>query len=171
MGLKEILWQTFLKEQFKNEHPFPLGIGAVHLKKFILGVLQGNFTPNIGGDPYDRNVLHVVYVTAEEDGDWLKGYLEILNIHILKRLKEEDQTKGKYGDFTVSISSQIQPQPDPDKWEEIYQWAVDNGRTDMLMKRGNAAPFREALESEDIENPPSDLIGTYTKETINLRQL
>ena len=101
----------------------------------------------------------------------VKGDLEILNFHILKRLKEEDQTKGKYGDFTVSISSQIQPQPDPDKWEEIYQWAVDNGRTDMLMKRVNAAPFREALESEDIENPPSDLIGTYTRETINLRQL
>ena len=86
----------------------------------------------------------------------VKGDLEILNFHILKRLKEEDQTKGKYGDFTVSNSSQIQPQPDPDKWEEIYQWAVDNGRTDMLMKRVNAAPFREALESEDIENPPSD---------------
>ena len=101
----------------------------------------------------------------------VKGDLEILNFHILKRLKEEDQTKGKYGDFTVSISSHIQPQPDPDKWEEIYQWAVDNGRTDMLMKRVNAAPFREALESEDIENPPSDLIGTSTRETINLRQL
>ena len=101
----------------------------------------------------------------------VKGDLEILNFHILKKLKEEDQTKGKYGDFTVSISSQIQPKPDPEKWEEIYQWAVNNGRTDMLMKRINAAPFREALESEDIENPPSDLIGTYTKETINLRQL
>ena len=45
----------------------------------------------------------------------VKSDLEILNFHILKRLKEEDQTKGKYGDFTVSISSQIQPQPDPDK--------------------------------------------------------
>ena len=101
----------------------------------------------------------------------VKSDLEILNFHILKKLKEEDQTNGKYGDFTVSISSQIQPKPDPEKWEEIYQWAVNNGRTDMLMKRINAAPFREALESEDIENPPSDLIGTYTRETINLRQL
>ena len=101
----------------------------------------------------------------------VKSDLEILNFHILKKLKKEDQTKGKYGDFTVSISSQIQPKPDPEKWEEIYQWAVNNGRTDMLMKRINAAPFREALESEDIENPPSDLIDTYTKETINLRQL
>ena len=106
----------------------------------------------------------------------VKGQLEILNFHILKKLREQELEQVKVGGgdspiYTVSISSQIQPQPDPEKWEEIYQWAVDNGRTDMLMKRVNAAPFREALESEDIDNPPSDLIGTYTKETINLRQL
>ena len=106
----------------------------------------------------------------------VKGDIEILNFHILKKLREQELEQVKVGGgdsptYTVSISSQIQPQPDPEKWEEIYQWAVNNGRTDMLMKRVNAAPFREALESEDIENPPSDLIGTYTKETINLRQL
>ena len=98
------------------------------------------------------------------------------SFHILKKLREQELEQVKVGGgdspiYTVSISSQIQPQPDPEKWEEIYQWAVNNGRTDMLMKRVNAAPFREALESEDIDNPPSDLIGTYTKETINLRQL
>ena len=106
----------------------------------------------------------------------VKGDLEILNFHILKKLREQELEQVKVGGgdspiYTVSISSQIQPQPDPEKWEEIYQWAVDNGRTDMLMKRVNAAPFREALESEDIDNPRSDLIGTYTKEKINLRQL
>ena len=51
--------------------------GSSSEEVYSWGTAIGNFTPNIGGDPYDRNVLHVVYVTAEEDGDWLKGYLEI----------------------------------------------------------------------------------------------
>ncbi|MFL2939823.1 MAG: CARDB domain-containing protein [Candidatus Poseidoniales archaeon] len=51
--------------------------GSSSEEVYSWGTAVGNFTPNIGGDPYDRNVLHVVYVTAEEDGEWLKGYLEI----------------------------------------------------------------------------------------------
>ncbi|MEC8707209.1 MAG: CARDB domain-containing protein [Candidatus Thermoplasmatota archaeon] len=51
--------------------------GSSSEEVYSWGTAIGNFTSNIGGDPYDRNVLHVVYVTAEEDGDWLKGYLEI----------------------------------------------------------------------------------------------
>ena len=51
--------------------------GSSSEEVYSWGTAVGNFTSNIGGDPYDRNVLHVVYVTAEEDGDWLKGYLEI----------------------------------------------------------------------------------------------
>ncbi len=128
----------------------------------------------------DMDIEHLVpiagAVTArkKELNDLLKEVnkeLNELNFYILKKLNERDQTQGKYGNIAVSVSSQIQPQPNPEKWEEIYQWAVDNGRTDMLMKKVNGAPFREALESNDIESPPSDLISTYTKETINLRQL
>ena len=51
--------------------------GSSSEEVYSWGSAVGNFTPNIGGDPYDRNVLHIVYITAEEDGDWLKGYLEI----------------------------------------------------------------------------------------------
>ena len=51
--------------------------GSSSEEVFSWGTSIGNFTPNIGGDPYDRNVLHLVYVTAEEEGDWLRGYLEI----------------------------------------------------------------------------------------------
>ena len=51
--------------------------GSSSEEVYSWGTAVGNFTSNIGGDPYDRNVLHVVYVTAEEDGEWLKGYLEI----------------------------------------------------------------------------------------------
>jgi len=52
-------------------------LGSSSEEVYSWGSAVGNFTPNIGGDPYDRNVLHIVYITAEEDGDWLKGYLEI----------------------------------------------------------------------------------------------
>ena len=104
----------------------------------------------------DMDIEHLVPIAGavaarkKELNDLLKEVnkeLNELNFYILKKMNERDQTQGKYGNIAVSVSSQIQPQPNPEKWEEIYQWAVDNGRTDMLMKRVNAAPFREALES------------------------
>ena len=51
--------------------------GSSSEEVYSWGTSIGNFTPNIGGDAYDRNVLHIVYVTAEQDGDWLRGYLVI----------------------------------------------------------------------------------------------
>ena len=43
--------------------------GSSSEEVYSWGTSIGNFTPNIGGDAYDRNVLHIVYVTAEQDGD------------------------------------------------------------------------------------------------------
>ena len=51
--------------------------GSSSEEVYSWGTSIGNFTPNIDGDVYDRNVLHIVYVTAEQDGDWLRGYLVI----------------------------------------------------------------------------------------------
>ena len=41
------------------------------------GSVVGNFTSNIIGDDYDRDVLHVVYITAEMINDELRGKLVI----------------------------------------------------------------------------------------------
>ena len=51
--------------------------GSSSEEVYSWGTSIGNFTPNIEGDVYDRSVLHIVYVTAEQDGDWLRGYLVI----------------------------------------------------------------------------------------------
>ena len=51
--------------------------GSSSEEVYSWGTSIGNFTSNIEGDVYDRNVLHIVYVTAEQDGDWLRGYLVI----------------------------------------------------------------------------------------------
>ena len=43
---------------------------------FSWGSVIGNFAAGVDGE-YDRNVLHIAWVTAEEDGDDLRGFLEI----------------------------------------------------------------------------------------------
>ncbi len=43
---------------------------------FSWGSVIGNFSAGVDGE-YDRNVLHIAYATAEEDGDDLRGFLEI----------------------------------------------------------------------------------------------
>ena len=52
--------------------------GSSSEEVYSWGTSIGNFTANIGGDPYDRDVLHIVYVTARENDDGnLEGYLII----------------------------------------------------------------------------------------------
>ena len=46
---------------------------------------------------------------------------------------------------------------------KVGRYPLTNKEREILIDAG--------YNSLDIENPPSDLIGTYTKETINLRQL
>ena len=43
---------------------------------FSWGSVIGNFSAGVDGE-YGRNVLHIAYATAEEDGDDLRGFLEI----------------------------------------------------------------------------------------------
>ena len=43
---------------------------------FSWGSVIGNFSAGVDGE-YDRNVLHIAWATAEEDGDDLRGFLEI----------------------------------------------------------------------------------------------
>ena len=54
------------------------------------GAVVGNFTPNISGDTYDRNVLHVVYITAEEVDDELRGKLVMWDGGNQKPMWEKD---------------------------------------------------------------------------------
>ena len=52
--------------------------GSSSEEVYSWGTSIGNFAANIGGDPYDRDVLHIVYVTARENDDEnLEGYLVI----------------------------------------------------------------------------------------------
>jgi len=51
--------------------------GSSSEEVYSWGTSIGNFAANIGGDPYDRDVLHIVYVTATEDDDSLVGKLII----------------------------------------------------------------------------------------------
>ena len=43
--------------------------GSSSEEVYSWGTSIGNFVANIGGDPYDRDVLHIAYVTATEDDD------------------------------------------------------------------------------------------------------
>ena len=72
-GIAEITERTIQK----SEPTVSWDRGSSSEEVYSWGTSIGNFTPNIDGDPYDRNVLHIVYVTAEQDGDWLRGYLVI----------------------------------------------------------------------------------------------
>ena len=51
--------------------------GSSSEEVYSWGTSIGNFSANIIGDDYDRNVLHIAYVRAEDNGDWLRGYLVI----------------------------------------------------------------------------------------------
>ena len=51
--------------------------GSSSEEVYSWGTSIGNFSANIIGDTYDRNVLHIAYVRAEDNGDWLRGYLVI----------------------------------------------------------------------------------------------
>jgi len=51
--------------------------GSSSQEVYSWGTSIGNFTANIGGDPYDRNVKHIAYVTTTNDGESLVGKLVI----------------------------------------------------------------------------------------------
>ena len=51
--------------------------GSSSQEVYSWGTSIGNFTANIDGDPYDRNVKHIAYVTTTNDGDSLVGKLVI----------------------------------------------------------------------------------------------
>ncbi|MCH2619510.1 MAG: hypothetical protein MKZ83_04040 [Candidatus Poseidoniia archaeon] len=51
--------------------------GSSSEEVYSWGTSIGNFAANIDGDPYDRDVLHIAYVTATEDDDSLVGKLII----------------------------------------------------------------------------------------------
>ena len=72
-GVVEITERTIQK----REPTVSWDRGSSSEEVYSWGTSIGNFTANIDGDEYDRNVLHIVYVTAEQDGDWLRGYLVI----------------------------------------------------------------------------------------------
>ena len=72
-GVAELTERTIQK----REPTISWDRGSSSEEVYSWGTSIGNFTPNIDGDDYDRNVLHIVYVTAEQDGDWLRGYLVI----------------------------------------------------------------------------------------------
>ena len=71
--------------------------------------------------------------------------------------------------YTLSVNETVHPQPDPEKWDDIFRWIIENGRTELLMKKLNSAPYRESLESENLETPPE--VKSYTKTTLNLRKI
>jgi hypothetical protein len=98
--------------------------------------------------------------------------INTLEAHILPLLKKQELTKATVttssGNFTISCSEQIHPQPDPEKWEEVFKWIIENERTELLMKRINSAPYRESLD-EKLETPPG--VQSYTKTSLNLRKI
>ena len=51
--------------------------GSSSQEVYSWGTSIGNFAANIGGDPYDRNVKHIAYVTTTNVGDSLVGKLVI----------------------------------------------------------------------------------------------
>ena len=72
-GVAEITERTIQK----REPTVSWDRGSSSEEVYSWGTSIGNFTPNIDGDFYDRNVLHIVYVTAEQEDDSLRGYLII----------------------------------------------------------------------------------------------
>jgi len=99
--------------------------------------------------------------------------ISAVEVHILPLLKEQELTKAtvdtQKGMYTISVNETIHPQPDPEKWEETFRWIIENDRTELLMKKLNSAPYRESLESENLETPPG--VQSYTKTTLNLRKI
>ena len=99
--------------------------------------------------------------------------ISMVETYILPLLKEQELTKAtidtQKGMYSVSINETIHPQPNPEKWEEIFKWTIENDRTELLMKRINSAPYRESLENENLETPPG--VQSYTKTTLNLRKI
>ena len=99
--------------------------------------------------------------------------ISAVEVHILPLLKEQELTKAtvdtQKGMYTLSVNETVHPQPDPEKWDDIFRWIIENGRTELLMKKLNSAPYRESLESENLETPPE--VKSYTKTTLNLRKI
>lgn len=74
-----------------------------------------------------------------------------------------DKTSNEYG--TVSKTVELYPSV-VDK-EAFVQWAIDNGRTDMLPASCNKAPFKQFFEEENMY---PDGIDAFDKIKLNYRR-
>ena len=80
----------------------------------------------------------------------------------------QDQNLAKIGTelATVSISETDVPSVDPDHWEDVWQFLMDNGYTECLRKQLNSTPWAE-LRKLGVEVP---YVEAATQRKLNLRK-
>ena len=75
----------------------------------------------------------------------LKDEARALEEEITTMMADFGLSKAGTSTAQISISSQVVPSVDPDHWDEIRKWLVDNDYQELLPRSLNQAPYRELL--------------------------
>jgi hypothetical protein len=114
-----------------------------------------------------RRVIDAREELARQDGELSKQKQDIE-----RRLLEFHETSGldklTGSGMSITFSEDLRPRVDPEKWVDIWKWAVANGQTQILYKQLGAAKVKELAES-GTPLPEGVTLEGYTK--INTRRV
>lgn len=90
-----------------------------------------------------------------EDGQLrqLKKNREALEAEAANALRYSKQDKATAGGVTASIKQRWAVKYDPERWGEVVQWAVENGRSDLVQRRLNDARIMELVDAGTAIHP------------------
>jgi hypothetical protein len=92
-----------------------------------------------------------LYALKKEATEWntlateLKDEAKELEREVVEAMSDIGLSKAGTATAQISISSQVVPTVDPDNWDSIRKWAVENDYQELLPRSLNQSAFRELL--------------------------
>lgn len=97
----------------------------------------------------------------------LKDEFKRLEDEVIQELVDTGMTRAGNAVATVSLSEEDLPSVDPEQWDELQEYLMENGYTECIPRRLNSAPVR-ALWQMGIELPG---VSRYTKRKLSLTKV
>lgn len=113
------------------------------------------------------NELYSLKQIIREQGrelEALKQQARELEENCVSIMDDAGLAKAGTGQANMSLSEEVCPSVDSDRWDEVRRWVLDNEYTQLLPRSLNASPFRE-LHEMGITIPH---VGIFVKRKVSL---
>lgn len=98
-------------------------------------------------------------LAAQREVDALKKQEDAVKQEVIAALNAEQLTGSKGRIASVTITPKVVPRANPEKWNDIFTWAVQHGHHALLYKRLSSEAFADLIEAgERVPNVESTTV-------------